>query len=73
MQNFLPGLIDKTSGLKTNINTVLLSVISIAQVLGVTIDPAATAALFEQWWGILVAVNGGLAATGIWFRQLANK
>jgi hypothetical protein len=66
MQTFLPGL-------KTNINTVLLAVTSIAGVAGIVIDPVTVTALVDQWWGLAVTGYGALTATGIWFRSLANK
>ncbi len=63
---FLPGL-------KTNINTLILAGISIAQVAGITIDPEAATKLFSEWWEVIVVANGLLAATGIWFRQLGKR
>jgi len=66
MQDFLPGL-------KTNINTVVLAGISIAQVAGIVIDPQAVVSLIDQWWGVAVAGYGALTASGIWFRQLGKR
>ena len=65
MRSFLPGM-------KTNINTVLLAVISVAQVAGFVIDPQAVTALLDQWWEVIVAGYAVLTATGIWFRQLGK-
>ena len=66
MKNILPGK-------KTNINTILLALVALAQAVGIQMDAEAVTAFIEDF---SIWVNTGiglLAAAGVYFRGLAQS